>query len=117
MSDNTAAAREQCHALFNNAAFADVVMAADEAMTGAVDGTVTTRQIAAALGLSDSVVRPVMVRLLAAELLDELPKVGPANGPRLFHRRNESRWKALCALIVDVAPAQRRTRRGTARRS
>jgi hypothetical protein len=118
MSDNAAAAREHCHALFNNMAFADVVMAADRLMSDAADGTVTTRKIASALGFSDSVVRPVMIRLVAAQLLDELPKVGPANGPRLFHRRNADRWTSISALIAIVqsqvaAPTRRRSTRRT----
>ena len=104
MSDNAASAREQCHAIFNNMAFADVVMTADGLLAGSADGTLTTRQVAAALGLSDSVVRPVMVRLAAAQLLDDLPKMGAANGPRLFHRRNEDRWTAICALIATIQP-------------
>jgi hypothetical protein len=105
MSDNAAVARSQCQAIFNNSAFADVVAAADRLMNEAADGTVTTRRVAADLRVSDSVVRPVMVRLVAAQLLDELPKVGASNGPRLFHRRNEERWASLCALITAILPA------------
>lgn len=106
MSDNAAAAREQCHAIFNNTAFADVVVAADRLMTESADGTVTTRKVAAALAVSDSIVRPVMVRMVVAQMLDELPKIGAANGPRLFHRRNEDRWVALCSLIAAVQPQE-----------
>jgi len=102
MTDSSAAARDQCQAIFNNAAFADVVTTADRLMAAAADGTVTTRQVAAELRLSDSTVRPVMGRLIAAQLLDELPRVGPANGPRLFHRRNQDRWSALSTLIATV---------------
>lgn len=102
MSDDAAATREQCQALFNNLAFADVVVTANRLMDQASDSTVTTRRVASALGLSDSVVRPVMVRLVAAHMLDELPKVGPTNGPRLFHRRNDDRWTALCGVISAV---------------
>lgn len=114
MSDNAGAAREQCHAIFNNMALADVVVAADGLLAGSADGTLTTRKVAAALGRSDSVVRPVMVRLAAAQMLDELPKMGAANGPRLFHRRNEDRWTAICALIATIqlqepAPTRRRS--------
>jgi hypothetical protein len=117
MSDNTAEAREQCHAIFNNMAFADVVVAADRLMTESADGTVTTRKVASVLGVSDSIVRPVLVRLVVAQLLDELPKVGAANGPRLFHRRNEDRWAAICALIATIGPqAPAPTRRRSARR-
>lgn len=105
MSDNGTAAREQCHALFNNSAFADVVIAVNRLLEEASNSTVTTRKVAAALGLSDSVVRPVMIRLAAAALLGELPKIGPSNGPRLFHRRNGERWQQLCALIQSVGGA------------
>lgn len=65
-------------------------------------GTVTTRQVAAATGTSDSVVRPVMLRLTAAGLLSMLPKTGQANGPQLFARRNTARWDALVSLLDDL---------------
>jgi hypothetical protein len=117
MTDNAPAARVDCHAIFNNMAFADVVMAADRLMTGAVDGTVTTRQVASELGFSDSVVRPVMQRLVAAQMLDELPKAGASNGPRLFHRRNVDRWRSLAALIDSVAAAKPEPARRAARRT
>ena len=112
MSDNAATARAHCYAIFNNMAFADVVVAVDRLMTRAADGTVTTRKVAAELRVSDSVVRPVMVRLVAAQLLDELPKVGAANGPRLFHRRNPERWSAIGTLIATMRPQEAASKRG-----
>lgn len=106
MVEDPDAAREHCHALFNNMALADVVMSADRLMREAPDGTVTTRKVAAELRLSDSVVRPVMGRLVSAHMLDELPKTGAGNGPRLFYRRNDDRWTALCALLATFRPRQ-----------
>ena len=99
MSDSFETARLARYAMFNNMAFSDVVVTADRLLANAVDGTVTTRQIAAALGIGDSVVRPVMERLVGAGMLDELPRTGVSNGRRLFHRRNEGRWTPMLALI------------------
>jgi hypothetical protein len=109
MSDNDREARSSCHALFNNGTFADAVFVADRIMSARDDGLVTTRLVSAELRVSDSVVRPVMMRLVAGGLLDELPKAGATNGPRLFHRRNPHRWTALLELIAST----RQTRQST----
>ena len=52
MSDSFETARLARYAMFNNMAFSDVVVTADRLLANAVDGTVTTRQIAAALGIA-----------------------------------------------------------------
>lgn len=102
MSEELPEPRAISHALFNNASFAQVVSSSDTILeTGGDAATVTTRQVAAAIGASDSVVRPVMQRLVAAGLLDRLPKTGPANGTQLYVRRNNDRWRALLALIEE----------------
>jgi hypothetical protein len=102
MSGETTEARARCHAIFNNAAFGDVVVTADRLLSEGPDGTVTTRRVAAVTGIADSVVRQVMVRLVAAQMLYELPKIGPTNGPRLFYRRNDDRWVALTAVVTAL---------------
>jgi hypothetical protein len=89
-------------AIFNNAAYADIVIAADAVIASRADGTVTTRQVAARLAVSDSVVRPVMQRLLAAALLADMPASGARNGPRPFYRRNDETWTILVALLESL---------------
>lgn len=102
MSDIDETTRPALHALFNNAAFADVARTAHRITRERPDGTVTTRLVAAELRISDSVVRPVMTRLVISGLLDELPKSGAVNGPRYFHPRHPQRWEALLSLINDI---------------
>jgi hypothetical protein len=99
VTDRTGEARTVTHALFNNRAFADVTVAADRILDAAPQGTVTTRQVAAATGFADSVVRPVMIRLNAAGLLRALPKQGAANSTQLYQRVDDELWQRLLALI------------------
>jgi predicted transcriptional regulator len=102
MSDTRLESRTARYAMFNNAAFADVVVVSDKLMESRADGTVTTRLVAAELRLGDSVVRPVMMRLMAAGLLDELPRTTARSGPRLLCRRNQTAWKALLDLLARL---------------
>lgn len=115
MADGSAPGRSVSHALFNNAAFGEVALSADRILAAAgAGGTVTTRQVAAATGSADSVVRPVMQRLVGAGMLTPLPKTGAPNGPQLFLRAEPARWVVLLALVVDttaVRPVEERLRR------
>lgn len=112
VTDESGDPRAVSHALFGNAAFAEVLSSADLILAAAGDGgTVTTRQVAAATGASDSVVRPVMRRLAAAGLLLPLTKTGPTNGPQPYARGDDVAWGAarvlveqLAGLPVDAAP-------------
>lgn len=100
VSDRTRDPRAVSHALFGNAAFAEAVASADRILTAAGDrGTVTTRQVAAATGASDSVIRPVMRRLADAGLLAPLPRTGPGNGPQPYARARPDAWDALRDLV------------------
>ena len=88
------------YALFNNAAFADIVLTAQEIFErDEQPAFVTTRQVASKTGRSDSVVKPVMVRLVAAGLLEPLPKSGPSNSVQFYARQHPSRWQSLVALL------------------
>lgn len=92
------------HALFGNASLAEAAVSTDRILTGGGSGaTVTTRQVAAATGSADSVIRPVMQRLVVAGLLTPLPKMGPSNGAQLFLRSAPNRWTALIALLNSIA--------------
>lgn len=84
-------------AVFNNAAFAEVVSSADRILSVSPH-TVTTRQIAAATGRADSVVRPVMKRLVAACLLNEPGKTSD-RGPRPYSRSSPELWDRLTSLV------------------
>ena len=71
-------------ALFNNRYFAEV---AEEALrvSNAGRDMITTRMIASASGLADSLVRPVLLRLIDAQILEKLARAG--GGPRACGRR------------------------------
>lgn len=86
-------------ALFNNAALLEVLVSADRIL-GVAPHTVTTRQVAAATGRSDSVVRPVMMRLLAAGLLREPTEV-VGRGPRPFTKARHELWQRLL-MVAEV---------------
>lgn len=72
--------RDRSAALFNNRYFAEVVLA----ILGRAedDDFFTTRQIAAQTGLADSLVRPVLLRLCAAAVLERLPRMGGGRSPQ-----------------------------------
>lgn len=87
-------------ALFNNAAFTEVLAAA-HTLLAAGSGEVTTRQVAAATGRSDSVVRPVMLRLVAAGLLVD-PGPSPSRGRHPFTRGKADLWRELLGVVSFV---------------
>lgn len=69
---------------------------------------VTVRDVAAALGLADSVVRPVFLRLAAADLIRPLPKAGGARGKQHYERLSSDLWEPLTRLVVPAEEANRR---------
>lgn len=113
MQGQSSAARGVSAALFNNAAFTEVLSSA-HTLLAAGTGEVTTRQVAAAIGRSDSVVRPVMIRLVGAGLLVD-PGPGTSWGPHPFTRGQPELWRALIGVVgaisgapialLDVAPS------------
>ena len=90
-------------ALFNNAAFTEVLSSA-HTLLAAGTGEVTTRQVAAAIGRSDSVVRPVMIRLVGAGLLVD-PGPGTARGPHPFTRGRPDLWRELLGAVSVITGA------------
>lgn len=92
-------------ALFNNAAFTEVVVAADRILEVSPH-TVTTRQVAAAIGRSDSVVRPVMKRLVAGGILSD-PGTSSERRVCPFTRSRPGAWEPLLALIAEATDAAR----------
>lgn len=89
-------------ALFNNTAFADVSTAAHRLLgTGSESTPITTRMVASTTGRGDSVVRPVIHRLIRAGLLEDREPVHP-RAPRYLHRTRPERWAALIGLIAEA---------------
>lgn len=95
------ATRSWSFAVFNNRAFADVIVATYRTCNASPDGVTTARQVAAALGLADSVVRPVMQRMVAAGLLHARERVGIGNAPRPYQLAQLPSWLLLIELIAE----------------
>ncbi len=75
--------RRRSGALFNNRHFADVAAAALAVSQDGVN-VFTTRMVASSTGLADSVVRPVLHRLVDAHVLTRLPRVGGGRSAQYF---------------------------------
>lgn len=89
-------------AIFGNRAAADVIRAIVE-LTRAKNQGVTTRMVARHAGLGDSVVRPVMLRLLSAGTLTARPRDGGARSALLYEVRPGDLWDAL-RRVTDAMP-------------
>ena len=96
-------------ALFNNRHMADV---AEHALKVAVssDGLLTTRWIAASTGLADSVVRPVMLRLVEAEILTRLPRMSAGRSAQYFRIDDAGALRQVASLPdrITLSAATRR---------
>lgn len=99
-SDNEHADRSS--ALFNNRYLVSVVRAIAD-LSG--DGAFTTRQIAAATSLPDSLVRPVIQRLLSAQLLHEDYRLPGLRGAKFLRVSPGTPWSKLNALCEALAGA------------
>ncbi len=86
-------------ALFNNRYVVAVVTAV--AARGD-SGAFTTRQIAKAINAPDSLVRPVLLRLLAAGFIQQIEREGGPRSPRQF-RPTAHAWPALQTLCQALA--------------
>ena len=80
-------------ALFNNSHFAEVAARVAD-LSRAHGGMVTTRMVASVSGLADSIVRPVLLRLVDAGVLGKLPRAGSGRSPQFYS------VQALEALVV-----------------
>lgn len=102
------ARRAQSIALFNNSYFVDVVLRIAQLTERDASEFVTTRKVAAAAGLGDSLVRPVVLRLEAAGVLRRLPRVGGPRSEQNFTRAATERWTRLlllCRTVDEGLPA------------
>jgi hypothetical protein len=91
-------------ALFNNTYFAEVVLTI-AGLARRPEQFVTTRKIASASGLGDSLVRPVVLRLEAAELLYRLPRLAGRRGEQHFERYAAPHWNRLVRLCASLSTA------------
>jgi hypothetical protein len=99
-------------ALFNNRYFAEV---AEESLrvSNAGRDMITTRMIASASGLADSLVRPVLLRFVDAQILDKLPRAGGGRSPQYYMVLEPDLLEAISRLAPtrgrndDATPADR----------
>lgn len=103
MADRSDEARRRLSSsLFNNMYFADVVLQI-ATLAPTRGGFVTTRKLAAACGLGDSVVRTVVVRLEAAKMLRRLPRMSGPRSEQNFSLPTSNKWDNLVALCRSLA--------------
>ncbi|WP_237570822.1 hypothetical protein [Mycolicibacterium lacusdiani] len=94
---------DRSSALFNNRYLVSVVRAITR-IGGAT--AFTTRELAVETRLPDSLVRPVLQRLLAAELLYEDHRLPGMRGAKYFRTAPGTAWaelEALCHALADPA--------------
>jgi hypothetical protein len=99
------ARRDRSAALFNNRYFGDVARTILEITDDGSD-MVTARKIASSTGLSDSLVRPVLLRLVAAGALAKLDKTGSDRGAQYYLVRDPDTLRSIVALHKVAMSAQ-----------
>jgi hypothetical protein len=95
-------------AIFGNSHMA--VILTDLSQRADSDWPVTTRQVASATGLADSLVRAVLLRLVAAGALNPLPKTEGLRGRQFFDKAGLAWWQTLVDLAGNVVSATPPTR-------
>jgi len=90
-------------AIFGNSHMA--VILTDLSNRAHSDWPITTRQVAASTGVADSLVRAVLLRLVAAGALNQLPKTEGSRGRQFFDRADVAWWQTLTDLARSVASA------------
>lgn len=99
-------------AIFGNTHMA--VILCDLSRRADSDWPITTRQVAAATGLADSLVRAVLLRLVVAGVLVPMPKTEGLRGRQFFDRvEGLTWWPTLVKLASSVADATPPTRLNT----
>ena len=85
-------------ALFNNRHFAECAAYLLE-VSKSGEEFVTVRQVAAASQLADSLVRPVLLRLVDAGVLEKLPRLGRGRSPQYYRLADVAllTWASLTA--------------------
>ncbi|MDW5327195.1 hypothetical protein [Plantactinospora sp. KLBMP9567] len=88
-------------AVFGNRAAAEVIGAIEQ-LTEAGEPSVTTRMVANTAGLGDSVVRPVMIRLEAAGVVQAQARPNGPRSPLHYQVQRGELWIALTALVKTL---------------
>lgn len=101
VADEGSETRPTSGALFGNASMARVLISAQH-LAPDVGATTTARKIARDTGIVDSQVRAVLWRLVAAKMLDAVPKVGGPRSSQIFQRRDSPHWTAALALAASA---------------
>jgi hypothetical protein len=99
------ARRAKSAALFNNRHFAECAAHLLEVSKSGAE-FVTVRQIAAASQLADSLVRPVVLRLADAGVLEKLPSLGSGRSPQ-YYRVIDAGLLAWVSLTESVSDQSR----------
>ncbi|MEW2518626.1 hypothetical protein [Actinacidiphila alni] len=102
--DSREALRRRSSALFGNRYLAEVVVAVVDLTSAAGDTAVTVRMVASRTGLTDSLVRPVVKRLVDAQLLLPLPQERLRGASYHEVRHDDRVWKTLvsaCRLLNE----------------
>jgi hypothetical protein len=90
--------RVRSAALFGNETFVEVVLAlADER------GAATAQQLSRATGIDHSMVRSVLLRAVAAGIVQTLPRAGGSRSAQYYQPANTSLWNASLELARVVA--------------
>jgi len=97
--NTSSAAADISAAVFNNRYFSSVVVAIGDRPD------FTAREIARTLELSDSLVRPVIQRLLNAGLIQELTRDSRSRSTRRMQKSSESPWEELYRLCQSLTSA------------
>ena len=97
--------RRRSAALFNNEKMTEVLLALD-----AEHGAAHAQEISRRTGISHSLVRDVLVRLVAANVLRPLPKVGGSRGTQYYEPTDSELWRRLVevASYVSQVPSSAR---------
>ncbi len=101
------ARRAKSAALFNNRHFAECSARLLEVSKLGAE-FVTVRQIAAASQLADSLVRPVVLRLTDAGVLEKLPRLGGGRSPQYYRVVDAGllAWASLTQPVDDQSTAR-----------
>ncbi|MGL5826774.1 MAG: hypothetical protein ACRCYU_18485 [Nocardioides sp.] len=103
MDDAASEARRlRSSAMFNNRYFAECAAHVVAVSNGGQD-MITVRQVAARSGLADSLVRPVLLRLAEARVLEKLPRMGGGRSPQYYRVLDLEllRWASLSQSAAD----------------
>lgn len=101
MTDGHLALRRSSAAVFGNEKLAEVLV-----FLAGESTPVTAQMVASGTGINYSLVRDALRRLVTAEVLDEMPRVGGSRSP-LFYRAIEGRTRDLMTELARALAGER----------